>query len=439
MQHEKELICGVDIGSSKITAVIGIPDDYGRLEILGIGVVQSKGIVNGQLQIMPTIGKQIGEAVKMASEQAGADIRVVNVGISSSNIRCLMLNNSFYKDEMDTMFTEEHLYTFHRQMYKTRSPAGTEIVHVLPQDYVVDGSARMDYPVGSLGQKLEASFNVVCVDDTMLKTLKASLKHVNLELNRLILEPLACSFAALGIEEKEDGVALINIGAVYTSIIIYVKNCIRHLQILPIGGNMLTSDLKEAFHIRHHYAEVVKKQLGNAIAEEVEENAVASIPSNRRSKDQQITVRNIAKVLEACLEEKIKHIHEHLICSGWEDKLGAGIILTGGGAQLKNLDELFEYITGIRTRISEPNELIADNSLQKVKHPGLTTATGLALAELLNEEEKRYLASVTMNEPTKKHREKAATQTGKGILSLGARFMKNLLNDDIDQNYYPNK
>jgi len=265
---------------------------------------------------------------------------------------------------------------------------GEEIIHVLPQEFKVDSQADIKEPIGMYGGRLEANFHVVVGQVSSIRNIGRCVKSAGLDLSDITLEPLASAAAVLSVEEKEAGVALIDIGGGTTDLAIFKDGIIRHTAVIPFGGNVITDDIKEGCSIIEKQAELLKIKFGSAWPGENKETEIVSIPGLRGREPKEITLKNLSKIIHARVQEIIEHVYLEIKNYGHETakgKLIAGIVLTGGGAQLKHLRQLVEYITGMDARVGFPNEHLAGDSDEALSSPAYATAVGL-LMEGLNKE-----------------------------------------------------
>ncbi|WOK04908.1 cell division protein FtsA [Imperialibacter roseus] len=391
MQNDK-IIVGLDIGTTKICAIVGRKNEYGKLEVMGMGKAVSDGVIRGIVTNIDKTVSAIEKAVAEAEEQSGIDIRVVNVGIAGQHIRSSIHHGSITRQSNDDEITVEDVNRLTNDMYKIVIPPGSEIIHVMPQDYIVDYEEGIKDPVGMSGVKLEADFHVITAQTNAINNINKCVRRAGLEIENLILEPLASSLAVLSEEEKEAGVCLVDIGGGTTDIAIFYDNIIRHTAVIPFGGNILTTDIKQGCMVMEHQAELLKTKFGKAIAEEANPNEIISIPGLRNRAPKEISVKNLAHVIEARMEEIIEMVHTEIITSGFQHKLAGGIVVTGGGSQLACVQQLFEYMSGMDSRIGYPNEHLGKGKLETVKSPMYATTVGLVLSgfRALDERENRY-------------------------------------------------
>ncbi|OUJ72424.1 cell division protein FtsA [Hymenobacter crusticola] len=379
MQNDK-IVVGLDIGTTKICALVGRKNEFGKLEILGMGKAVSEGVVRGIVSNIDKTVDAIKKAIRQAEEQSGINIGVVNVGIAGQHIKSLQHNGSITRASMDNEITVEDVNRLTNDMYRLVTPPGSEIIHVMPQDYKVDYEEGILDPVGMSGVRLEGNFHIITAQSTAINNINKCVTKAGLEIDNLILEPLSSSMSVLSEEEKEAGVALIDIGGGTTDLAIFKDGIIRHAAVLPFGGNIVTSDIKQGCLVMQNQAEQLKVKFGKAIAEEASDYEIVSIPGLRDRAPKEISLKNLAHIIEARMEEIIELVYAEIQRTGHGDKLAAGIVLTGGGSQLQNLVQLTEYITGMDTRIGYPNEHLGKSKIEAVKSPMYATTVGLVLS-----------------------------------------------------------
>ena len=386
MEHNK-IAVGLDIGTTKIVAMIGRYNEYGKLEILGLGKSKSLGVHRGVVNNITQTIQSIQQAVLDAETSSEMKITDVIVGIAGQHIRSLKHSDYITRKDSDTVIDDQDIEDLCNQVHKLVMLPGEEIIHVLPQDFKVDGQSEITEPIGMYGGRLEANFHVVVGQVSSIRNIGRCIKSAGLSLSGITLEPLASSNAVLGMEEKEAGVALIDIGGGTTDLAIFKDGIIRHTAVIPFGGNVITEDIKEGCSIIEKQAELLKIKFGSAWPGENKDNEIVSIPGLRGREPKEITLKNLSKIIHARVIEIIEQIYLEIKNYGHEDqktKLIAGIVLTGGGSQLKHLKQLVEYITGMDTRVGYPNEHMAGDSDSEVTSPMYATAVGLVLNGLEN-------------------------------------------------------
>ncbi len=431
MENSK-IVVGLDIGTTKICAIVGRKNEYGKLEVLGMGKAESEGVIKGIVTNIDKTVFAIGKAIKEASEMSGIDIGVVNVGIAGQHIRSTIHHGSITRNSREDEVSIEDVNRLTEDMYRIVIPPGSEIIHVMPQDYTVDYEEGIKDPVGMSGVKLEADFHIITAQTSAINNINKCVRRAGLEIEDLILEPLASSLAVLSEEEKEAGVCLIDIGGGTTDIAIFYDNIIRHTAVIPFGGNILTTDIQHGLMVMAKQAEQLKTRFGKAIAEEASPNEIVSIPGIRNRTAKEISVRNLSNIIQARMEEIIEMAHGEIINSGFEKRLAGGIVITGGGSQLSCLKQLVEYMTGMDTRIGYPNEHLGKSKLEAVKSPMYATSVGLVLSGFrsLDEREERYKEAKEATKTVKVKKEKV--NPASDFFSSILNKTKGLLIDDLD-------
>ena len=390
--ENNDISVGLDIGTTKIVAMIGRKNEYGKIEILGIGKAKSlgvhRGVVNNITQTIQSIQQAVDEAVAVS----GIKIDDAIVGIAGQHIRSLQHSDYITRPNSEEVIDDEDIEKLNNQVHKLVMLPGEEIIHVLPQEYKIDGQAEIREPVGMYGGRLEANFHVVVGQVSSIRNIGRCIKSAGLNLAGITLEPLASADAVLSHEEKEAGVALIDIGGGTTDLAIFKDNMIRHTAVIPFGGNVITEDIKEGCSIIEKQAELLKTKFGSAWPGENKENEIVSIPGLRGRDPKEITLKTLSKIIHARVVEIIEQVYFEIKSYGHEEpkkKLIAGIVLTGGGAQLKHIKQLVEYITGMDTRIGYPNEHIAHDSDDDISSPAFATAVGLLMKGLREKDKKQ--------------------------------------------------
>src|ERR1043166_8055757 len=373
-----EIVVGLDIGTTKIVAIVGRRNEFGKIEILGMGKLESFGVARGVVQNIDQTVQSIQAAVAEAEAKSGVDIKVVNVGIAGQHIRSMQHRGIKTRASIDSEISQTDIDALIDDMYKLMMAPGEEIIHVLPQEYIIDNESGIKNPIGMSGIRLEANFHIITGQIAAARNIYKCVQKAGLEVSELTLEPLASADAVLSNEEKEAGVVLVDIGGGTTDVAIFQDGIIRHTAVIPFGGNVITDDIKEGCTIIRGQAELLKIKFGSALASENQENEIVSIPGLRGRDPKEISVRNLANIIQARMEEIMEHVYYEIKNSGYEKKLIAGIVVTGGGAQLKHIKQLIEYVTGMDTRIGYPNEPLA-KSTEDVTSPLFSTGVGLVM------------------------------------------------------------
>ncbi|MGB3775107.1 MAG: cell division protein FtsA [Leeuwenhoekiella sp.] len=389
--EDNDIAVGLDIGTTKIVAMVGRYNEYKKMEILGIGKSKSLGVHRGVVNNITQTIQSIQQAIQEAESASALKIEDVVVGIAGQHIRSLQHSDYITRANPDEVIDTKDIDLLCNQVHKLVMLPGEEIIHVLPQEYKVDGQAEIKEPIGMYGGRLEANFHVVVGQVSSIRNIGRCVKSAGLNLDRITLEPLASANAVLSQEEKEAGVALIDIGGGTTDLAIFKDGIIRHTAVIPFGGNVITEDIKEGCSIIEKQAELLKIKFGSAWPGENKENEIVSIPGLRGREPKEITLKNLSKIIHARVVEIVEQVYQEIKNYGHEEqkkKLIAGIVLTGGGSQLKHLKQLVEYITGMDTRIGFPNEHLAGDSSSETTSPLYATAVGLVMNSLQTQHEK---------------------------------------------------
>ena len=380
--NENKISVGLDIGTTKIVAMSGVKNEYGKTQILGQGKSVSLGVHRGVVNNITQTIQSIQQAIQEAEQSSGEKISSVTVGIAGQHIRSLQHSDYITRPNSELVIDEGDIERLINQVHKLVMLPGEEIIHVLPQEFKVDGQAEIKEPIGMYGGRLEANFHVVVGQVSSIRNIGRCIKSAGLDLEGITLEPLASANAVLSSEEKEAGVALIDIGGGTTDLAIFRDGIIRHTAVVPFGGNVITEDIKEGCSIIEKQAELLKIKFGSAWPGENKDNEIVSIPGLRGRDPKEITLKNLSKIIHARVVEIIEQVYVEIKNYGHEEqkkKLIAGIVLTGGGSQLKHLKQLVEYITGMDTRVGYPNEHLAGDSDKEITSPLFATSVGLVM------------------------------------------------------------
>ena len=380
--NENKISVGLDIGTTKIVAMSGVKNEYDKTQILGQGKSVSLGVHRGVVNNITQTIQSIQQAIQEAEQSSGEKISSVTVGIAGQHIRSLQHSDYITRANSELVIDEGDIERLINQVHKLVMLPGEEIIHVLPQEFKVDGQGEIKEPIGMYGGRLEANFHVVVGQVSSIRNIGRCIKSAGLDLEGITLEPLASANAVLSSEEKEAGVALIDIGGGTTDLAIFRDGIIRHTAVVPFGGNVITEDIKEGCSIIEKQAELLKIKFGSAWPGENKDNEIVSIPGLRGRDPKEITLKNLSKIIHARVVEIIEQVYVEIKNYGHEEqkkKLIAGIVLTGGGSQLKHLKQLVEYITGMDTRVGYPNEHLAGDSDKEITSPLFATSVGLVM------------------------------------------------------------
>lgn len=395
---ENEIVVGLDIGTTKICTIVGRRNEFGKIDILGYGKSESLGVTRGVVTNIVNTIASIKKSIEEASGRSDVDIHNVFVGIAGQHIKSLQHHGMRTRSSADDEITQADIDAIVADMYKLAMPPGEEIIDVIPQEYIVDNEIGIKNPIGMSGVRLEANCHIITGQVTAAKNIYKCVKRAGLTTEGLFLEPLASSEAVLTEEEKEAGVVLVDIGGGTTDIAIFQDGVIRHTAVIPFGGNVITEDIKEGCAILKNQAEPLKVKFGSALADKNQENVIVSIPGLRGREPKEISLKNLASIIQARMEEIIDLVYQEIRSSGYEKKLIGGIVITGGGAQLRHIVQLVEYHTGMDTRIGYPNEHLAKGS-DELKSPMYATGVGLVIKGFHELERKRQ-SQVAAQQPS---------------------------------------
>lgn len=384
-ENKKDLAVGLDIGTTKIVALVGRLNEHRKLEVMGMGKARSMGVHRGVVSNITQTIESIKQAIDDAANQSGHNITQVVVGIAGQHIKSLQHSDYINRSNPDDVIQDEDLKELIDNVNNLVMRPGEKIIHVLPQEFKVDGQTEIKEPRGMYGSRLEASFHIVVGQISSIKNIARCVTNSGLKLSEITLEPLASAEAVLSKEEKEAGVVLVDIGGGTTDVAIFKDGIIRHTAVIPFGGNVITEDIKEGCSIIEKQAELLKIKFGSAWPGENKENEIVSIPGLRGRDPKEISMKMLSKIIHARVVEIIEQVYQEIKNYGHEEtkrKLIAGIVLTGGGSQLKHIKQLVEYVTGMDTRIGYPNEHLASHSDEEYTTPAYATAVGLVLKGL---------------------------------------------------------
>ncbi len=381
-------VTSLDIGTTKIAAIVGRRNENNKVEILGYGRSDSLGVRRGVVTNIENTVQSIQNAVRQAEERSGKKIKYVHVGIAGHHIKSMQHRGTLIRKNGEDEITQEDIENLINNMYSLNMNPGEEIIDVIPQEFTVDGESGIKNPVGVLGTSLEANFHIITGQTAAAKNIYKCVKKAGLEIVDLIIEPFASSEAVLSPEEKEAGVVLVDVGGGTTDLAIFQDDIIRHTAVIPFGGEIVTEDVKEGCSIIRKHAEELKIKFGSSLASENRDEDVVSIPGLRGRPPKEITLKNLASIIQARMEEIMEYVYREIVNSGLERKLIAGIVLTGGGSQLRHLKQLTEFISGMDTRIGYPNEHLSPRCPSELASP--MYATGIVFLLMALERTERY-------------------------------------------------
>jgi cell division protein FtsA len=428
-----EIIAALDIGTTKIACLIGRKNDEGKIDILGVGKTESIGVKRGVVHNVSQTVDSIKRAVAEAEAKANCKVYEVNVGIAGQHIKSSQVPNVRMRSNQHEMISDNDIELLKNEMHKMVMIPGEEIIHVLPQEYKIDDEGGIKDPKGMFGSRIECMFHIITGQSSSAKNIQICIEQANLKINNLILEPLASSQAVLSDDERDAGVALVDIGGGTTDVAIFHGGIIRHTAVIAMGGNIVTHDIHEKCSILESQAEKLKVRFGEAISYDGQESEVIVIPVINGSK-KEINKRTLSAIIEARMTEIIYTVFNEIVNSGYAKKLICGIVITGGGAQLRHLKQLVELKTGLDTRVGVPLTHLSNNHDAAVESSMHATGVGLVMSGIASAERKQLLSALSEEQIKKLEEEEKETGQKTGgfstVLSKIDRFFKSELFND---------
>ena len=377
-----ELVAGLDIGTTKICAVIGEVFEDGCVKIIGVGTAASSGMKKGVVVNIESTVKAIRQAIDSASDMAGCDIETVYVGIAGTHIKgfnspgIIAINNQ--------QIRQREIQAVIHAAQTVKISDNQQIIHVLPQEYMVDDHTGIQNPLGMTGVRLATNVHIVTADVTSLHNLITSCSRAGLNVAEVVLESVASSRAVLTQDEMELGVALLDIGGGTTDLAVFCNGTIKYTWELALGGNNLTNDLSVGLRTPLQEAEMLKYKYGGAVSSLIKENHIIEVPTVGDRKARKVSQRVMVEILEARMEEILQVVNKKICGSGYRNRINAGMVITGGTALLANVVEMAEQVFDMPVRVSFPRGV--GGRIEDIESPRCTTAVGLVLYGSNNKE-----------------------------------------------------
>jgi cell division protein FtsA len=389
--NESPIIVGLDIGTTKIAAIAGRKNEHGKLEILGFGRANSNGVQHGQVLNIDQTIKAIQQAlVNCRESNPDLDFNEVYVGVAGHHIKSLQTRGDIVRQDSEIEIQRSEIDLLIENQRKTFIPAGDQIIDVIPQDFHVDNFQNIKDPVGYNGVKVGANFHIITGDRNAIRNINRAVERSHLKTKDLVLQPLASSAAVMSEVDMEAGVAILDIGGGTSDLAVFYEGILKHTAVIPFGGENITNDIRMGLGVLKGQAEAMKVQFGEALSDEAKANAFITIPGLKGMQPKEISVKNLANIIQARMSEILDFVTYHLKQVGLDSRaLNGGIILTGGGSQLKHLIQLTEYVTGLNARVGFPNEHLAANHIEELRKPMYSTCIGLILKGYSDYERKR--------------------------------------------------
>jgi cell division protein FtsA len=368
------MIVALDIGTSKVVALVGEMNENGKLDVIGIGKHPSRGMKKGVVVNIDATIDAIQRAVEEAELMAGVNIQTVYAGIAGSHIRSMNSHGvvAIKEKEVAVMDVE-------RVMDSARAiaiPADQRILHVLPQEFIIDDQGDIREPIGMSGVRLEANVHIVTSAQSAAQNIVKCVERCGLDVDDVILEQVASSYAVLQDDERELGVCIVDIGGGTSDIAVYLNGAIHHTAVIPVAGDQVTNDIAVAIRTPTVHAEKIKIQYGSALRQLVEDYEI-EVPGVGEREARTMSTQTLASVIEPRYEELFLMVLDELRRSGYESRIGAGIVLTGGSACMQGVVELAEEVFHMPVRVGVPRDL--GGLKGEVEHPMHSTGVGLLL------------------------------------------------------------
>jgi cell division protein FtsA len=376
---EREIVVGIDIGTTKIAVFIGTKDEEGKPIILGMGKSESIGVERGVVRNIEQTSISIKKAIEEAEERTGYKIKEVFVGIAGHQIRNIQHRGNIMLEAKGHIIKEADKERLIKDQENLVLQPGEKIIHVVPQSFIIDGEGDITNPIGMPGSCLEGNFNIITGNVNNIENIVRSVEMADCKVRNLILEPIASAEAVVNASEKEAGVCLVDIGGGTTDIAIFHEGILRHTAVIPLAGNVITEDIKEGCSIIKTQAEALKTRFGSCLAASAKEDEIIAIPGFRGRDPREISMKTLAGIIQARMEMIIDQVLFEIKSKKYERKLIAGIVLSGGGAKMRDIVQLTEYLTGIDARVGTPQDHLGGTITEEITHPMHATGIGLIL------------------------------------------------------------
>lgn len=384
----KKLIAAIDLGTTKVVSIVGERTESGY-RIVALKEAPSKGVMRGEVVNIQNVLESLKPTLEEIRTEENIEIDEVYVGIAGQNIKCNTARISRNRSRSSEWITEKEVAEMEREMFNSRVNAGEKILHVIPQSYNIDDNTGIREAVGMTGTRIEGDYKLFIGKTNSVEHSKIVIERAGLKLKDLVLEPVASAKAVLTEDEMELGVAMVDMGGGTTDLLIIQDNIVRHTAVIPFGGNSITEDLRQGCGVSLRNAEQMKIQYGSCYSDRAPENKTVIIPGLGGRDSREVSFKVIAGIIEARVEEIVDAIMYEIENSGFQDRLHAGIVITGGASQLKDLRDYISFRTGFDARIASPNMGVTIDGCEGTYKPGSSTAVGLVIHGFELEEMKR--------------------------------------------------
>jgi len=413
----ERIVVGLDIGTTKICAIVASIDDQERINILGVGKAKSEGLKRGVVVNIERTMNAIKSAVEQAERASGKKVRAVNVGIAGDHINSIRSRGAITKSDLSQEISQDDVDRLIEEIKQIMLPTDQQIIHVIPQEFSVDGQDGIVDPIGMSGMRIEADVHIITGMVSAVKNIYRCVEKAGYEVVDIILEPLASSYAVLAEEEKEAGVVLVDIGGGTTDVAVFHENTIRHTAVIAIGGQKVTDDVRIGLNILVDQAEKLKNTYGEAYVDYMEIDDVIEVPGIAGRPAKEISRAVLCQIIQARMQEIVEIVEMEIKRSTYSDKLSAGIVFTGGGALVKNLEPLAQQITGMDVKIGYPRGL-AGGLIEEVNSPVYSTGIGLVMQAM-------HAGHFSANAP--ENPKKPGSSTSKNMDDMMARIKERMM------------
>ncbi|CBL44258.1 Cell division protein [gamma proteobacterium HdN1] len=371
----EKMIVGLDIGTAKVVAIVGVMNELGNIEIIGLGSAPSRGLKKGVVIDIESTVYSIQRAIEEAELMAGVQIHSVSVGIAGSHIKS---QNSYGIVAIrDREVSPADLERVIEAAQAVATPEDQKVLHILPQEYVIDSQDGIKEPMGMSGVRLEARVHLVNCAANAAMNIERCIQRCGLHVENMVLEQLASSYAVLTEDERELGVCLVDVGGGTTDIAVFTQGAIRHTAVIPIAGDQVTSDIAMALRTPTEHANEIKIKYACALAQLARPDEIIKVPSVGDRPARQLSRQALAEVVEPRYDELFTMVQTELRRSGFEDVVAAGIVLTGGSSKMEGAVELAEEIFHMPVRLASPQGVTGMS--EQIRNPIYSTAVGLLL------------------------------------------------------------
>ena len=376
-----QIITSLDLGTSKICSIIASPGDTSNsISILGIGITESDGCLNrGEVRNIDKTVETIERVIEQSQQQSGIEIKDVIVGIAGDHIESFQSKGTITVSDPSRIISKKDVQRALLDSKNIRLANERKIIHAIPQEYIIDGLDGVIDPIGMSGVRMEANVHIVTGHSPAIDNIFRCVEKLNINVKDIVLEPIASSYAVLDDEEKEVGVVLIDIGGGTTDIAIFEENAIRYTKVIALAGKQVTDDIHKILGTTRLQAERIKKEYGHCYLSSIMNNEIFMVPGISGRKPLEVSKSELCQIIQPRMEEIYEFAREEIRRSGFTNRLGAGLVITGGCSMLRGADELAQEIFGMPVKIGIPSGISYSGLAQEVENPIYSTAVGLAL------------------------------------------------------------